>query len=99
MLKLTHYRGMLKLTHYRGSCHDLRLLAAARELGGATRPFSGDPRVESGVRGGRKGKYDDSQMLSWKDEERFAVGNSTFRILPGEGWFLPGEGWLGGDAL
>ena len=34
-------------------------------------------------------------MLSWKDEERFAVGNATFRILPGEGWFVPGEGLLG----
>jgi SAM-dependent methyltransferase len=38
-------------------------------------------------------------MLSWKDEERFAIGNTTFRILPGEGWFVPGEGWLGGDPL
>jgi predicted O-methyltransferase YrrM len=37
-------------------------------------------------------------MLSWKDEEQFAVGDATFRILPGEGWFLPGEGWLGADA-
>lgn len=34
-------------------------------------------------------------MLSWKDEEQFAVGNTTFRILPGEGWFAPGEGWSG----
>ena len=30
----------------------------------------------------------------WKDEERFAVGNSTFKILPGEGWpSLERAGW------
>ena len=36
-------------------------------------------------------------MLSWKDEEQFAVGNTTFRVLPGDGWFLPGQGWLGDE--